>query len=218
VLTLLKRAFGLVTLLTGATLLIFGLGQMALVPDEPFQVWPLIGGLAWGAVSWHFGRKWLFNWMDLRVIGVEPDHPTMLAAARQARSTLDALWYLLAQNRYECYVKFPLETKPGVREHIWALVHAREGDEVAVSLANEPVDEPATSGDRRLVPIRDLEDWQVVVSPTEVRGGYSTQALAAVAVERGYSLSPKDRGRLGAYVDVWKPAAEVDARSPSPDA
>jgi len=62
-LILVKRAFGLVTLLTGGTLLVFALGQKFFLPDHPFKVGPLIGGLVWGSVSWRFGRKWLFNWM-----------------------------------------------------------------------------------------------------------------------------------------------------------
>jgi Uncharacterized protein conserved in bacteria (DUF2314) len=144
----------------------------------------------------------LFNWIDLDVIAVEPHDPVIEAAAQQARATLSVFWNYLEQHRYECYVKFPMETKEGKTEHIWAVVHAREGDKVVVSLANRPIDAPSTDDERRLVAIGTIEDWQVAVSPTELRGGYSVAALATLAKKRGYSVSPKDRRILSALLDV----------------
>lgn len=204
--TLIKRAFGLVTLTTGAALLLFALGQKVLVPDERFHWGPLVGGVVWGLISWHYGRKWLFNWIDMDVMGIDPGDPVIEAAVQRARSTLGVFWHYLDQHLHECYIKFPMETKEGVPEHIWAVVHARENDKVVVSLANAPVDEPSVSEGRRLVAVRDIEDWQVVVSPTEIRGGYTIGALATLAKQRGYSIAPKDRQSLAMFVDIWEPS------------
>jgi hypothetical protein len=200
VIQLLKRVFGVITLATGAMLLIVGVGQKALLPHQPFQWGPLMGGVIWAAISWRFGRKWVFNWIDLDVIAVDPGDPAIEAAAQRARGTLSVFWNYLEQHRYECYIKFPMETTEVKREHIWAVVHAREGDKVVVCLANRPVDAPSTGEERRLVAIG--VDWQVVVSPTEIRGGYSVEALAGVAKKRGYSISPRGRKMLKAFVDV----------------
>src|SRR5262249_27799341 len=161
--------------------------QKALLPHQPFQWGPLIGSVIWAAISWRFGRKWAFNWIDLDVIAVDPGDPAIEAAVQHARGTLSVFWNYLEQHRYDCYIKFPMETREGKPEHIWAVVHAREGDKVVVSLANRPVDTPATGDERRLVNIGIIEDWQVVVSPTEIRGGYSIAALAGLAKKRGYS-------------------------------
>ena len=202
--TLIKRVFGLITLATGATLLVFALGQKVIAPNRPFQWRPLFGGIVWGAISWKYGRKWLFNWITLDVMPVDPGDPAIALATQRARGTLNTLWGYLDQHRYQCYIKFPMQTKDGTFEHIWSIVHAREGDQLVVSLANEPVDEPNAPDARRTVSVSEIEDWQVMVSPTEVRGGYSIGALAEIAQARGYSISPSDRKMLAAFVDVWK--------------
>ena len=136
------------------------------------------------------------------MISIDPGDPAIEAAGQQARGTLHVFWSYFDQHRYECYIKFPMETTEARAEHIWALVHAREEDKIVVSLANRPVDTPSADDERRLVPIGTIEDWQVVVSPTEIRGGYSVAALVALAKKRGYSISPKDRRMLSAFLDV----------------
>ena len=42
---LLKRTFGVITLATGAMLLVAAVGQKAFLPQTPFQWGPLIGGV-----------------------------------------------------------------------------------------------------------------------------------------------------------------------------
>jgi hypothetical protein len=85
--TLLKRAFGLVTLLVGLTLLVFGLGQPWLNPRRPFQIGPLVGGLFWGFLGFTYGRKWLFNLIDMNVIRVDPQDPVIQEATRRAQAS-----------------------------------------------------------------------------------------------------------------------------------
>ena len=199
--TLLKRAFGLVTILVGLTMLLFGVGQTWLAPGKPFQFGPLVGGLLWGFLGLTFGRKWLFNTIDMSVIAVDPADPEVLEATRRAQASLPTLWEHLGQNRLECFVKFPLQTGDGL-EHIWGIVHARLDDKVVVSLANEALGPLEGASDRQMVPIKDIEDWQVLVSPNEIRGGYSVGALARIARNRGYSLSRSDRKKLEVFVDA----------------
>lgn len=199
--TLVKRAFGLVTILVGLAMLISGVGQTWLAPGKPFRFGPLVGGLLWGFIGLTFGRKWLFNTIDMSVIAIDPADPEVLEATRRAQESLPTLWEYLGQNRLECFVKFPLQTGEGP-EHIWGIVHSRLGDTVVVSLANEALGPVERAGERQTVPIKDIEDWQVIVSPTEIRGGYSVGALAKVAKNRGYNLSRSDQKKLEAFVDA----------------
>ncbi len=199
---LVKRAFGLITFLLGAALALIAVGHGLIRPDEPFELGVFIGGLFWGLVFLYFGRKWLFNQIDLDVIPVEPESPELADARRRALSSIGVLWHYLDENRHECFVKFPMETKSGSIEHIWGVVHSRQGDKVVVSLANEPVEAPSGEADRRTVAIRDIEDWQVFVSESEIRGGYSVGALARIAKSRGYGLSRSNRKHLEKFVDL----------------
>ena len=206
---LLKQLLGLVAILVGVALLGAALGQKWLRPEEPFAWGPLLGGLLWGSVSIYYGRRWLFDLISLDVLPVEPGDPEVEAAKARAQASLERLWESLAENRYECFVKIPMQVEAGGVEHIWAVLHAREGDGVVVSLANDPVDTPKDPSQRRVVPIRDLEDWQVMVSEDEIRGGYSIGALARIARSRGHRISGADRRRLEAFVDLDLDAPSV---------
>jgi hypothetical protein len=188
-------------LLVGLTLLVFGLGQPWLTPGRPFQIGPLVGGLFWGFLGFTYGRKWLFNLIDMSVIPVDPQDPVILEATRRAQASLPILWDHLGQNRLECFIKFPIQTRGGL-EHTWGIVHSRVEDQAVVSLANESVERMENPTDHLMVQVKDIEDWQVVVSPTEIRGGYSVGALAMIAKARGYSLSRADRKKLEAFVDA----------------
>ena len=198
----LKRAFGFIAMVLGIGVLVMGIGQPWLAPEKPFRVGPLIGALVFGGAFLSFGRKWLFNLIALDVLPVEPGDPEIAEATRRAQATLPTFWNYLAQSRYECFVKFPMQTKEGRAEHIWGVVHSRNNGDVVVSLANDPVERPQESADRRVVSVNDIEDWQVVVSESEIRGGYSIGAMERIAKARGYRISRSDRKRLRAFVDV----------------
>ena len=43
---------------------------------------------------------------------------------------------------------------------------------------------------------------QVMVSATEIHGGYSVGAIAEIAQNEGYRISGSDRRMLGAFVDL----------------
>jgi uncharacterized protein YegJ (DUF2314 family) len=197
----LKQAFGLVAIVVGAGLLIAGVGEHWVFPGKPFRIGPLIGGLVVGATFVSFGRKWLFNLIGPDVLAVEPGNPEIAEASRCAQATLSTFWSYLAQNRYECFVKFPMQNTDGVPEHIWAVVHSRGSGSVVVSLANEPVDQPRDAAPRRVISENDIEDWQVVISDTEIRGGYSIAALERIARAQGYQISRSDKKRLRVFVD-----------------
>lgn len=199
--TRLKQALGLVAIVVGVGLLVTGVAQHWLSPSKPFRMGPLIGGLVLGSVFINIGQRWLFNLIALDVLPVEPSHPEIAEASRRAQATLSTFWNYLAQNRHECFVKFPMQTTDGQAEHIWAVVHSRANGSVVVSLANIPVDQPRDASDRRVISVNDIEDWQVVVSDTEIRGGYSITALERIARSRGYRLSRADQKRLRVFVD-----------------
>jgi hypothetical protein len=199
--TMLKREMGAVAILVGAGLLVAGLGQRWLFPGKPVLLGPLLGALVTGSVLLTYGRRWLLNMISLDVFAADADDAEIRDAKQRAQGTLGQLWHHLERKQHECYVKFPLEVKSGSMEHIWALVHSREPQGVLVSLANQPVEEPSRATRRFVVDAAQIEDWQVVVSESEIRGGYSVAALARLARRQGYSISRTDRKRLAAFVD-----------------
>jgi uncharacterized protein YegJ (DUF2314 family) len=199
--TRLRQAFGLVAMVAGTRLLITGVLQQWLHPSKPLRVGSLIIGLVLGPMLIRFGWRWLSNLIALDVLSVEPDDPEIAAASRRARATLSTFWDYLGQNRYECFVKFPMKTTSSEAEHIWAVVHSRTNGSVVVSLANNPIDRPKDASDRRVVSVNDIEDWHVVVSDAESRGGFSITALERIAKSRGHRLSRADQKRLRAFVD-----------------
>jgi uncharacterized protein YegJ (DUF2314 family) len=198
---MLKQVFGLVAILVGAGLMVAGVGQHWLSPGKAFHIRPLIGGLVLGSMFLSFGRRWLFNLIALDVMPVEEGNPEIARASQRAQANLSTFWNYLAQNRYECFVKFPMQTTDGQVEHIWAVVHSRADGSVVVSLANNPVDQPRDASDRRVISVNDIEDWQVVISDSETRGGYSIGALERIARSQGYRLSRADKKRLRVFVD-----------------
>lgn len=199
--TLAKRTFGLITIVVGLAALVFGVGQTWLNPEVPFQVGPFFGGLLWGWLGFTYGLKWLLNRIDMDVFPVAQGSPEIQDAVGQAQATLGTLWYHLGQNRHECFIKFAIETRGG-KEHIWGIVHSRVEDQVVVSPMRRAAPPLTNHGERFMVPVGDIEDWQVPVSPTEIRGGYSVAALAKVARAHGYTFSKADRRKLGAFVDA----------------
>jgi uncharacterized protein YegJ (DUF2314 family) len=199
---LLKRGFGLVAILVGLGLVAAGVGQRWIRPDGRVQIGPLIGGVILGGTFVTFGRRWMLNLVSLDVLPVEPGSPEVAEATRRAQSELPRFWDYLEQNRYECYIKFAMQTSSGAVEHIWAVVHARCDNGVVVSLANQAVERPRAEAARRVVPVNEIEDWQVVISESEIRGGYSVHALRKIALSRGYGISFADRRRLRAFVDL----------------
>ena len=200
--TWLKQGFGLVAILVGAGLLVAGVGQHWLDPGKPFRIGPLIRGLVLGGLFLSFGRKWLFNLIALDVCPVDPGNPEIADATRRAQATLPRLWDYLAENHYECFIKFPMRTEAGQLEHIWGVAHSRTEAGVVVSLANDPVDAPEDAAQRRVIPTKDIEDWQVMISESEIRGGYSVGALGRIAKSKGYRFSRADQKRLRAFVDA----------------
>ncbi len=200
--SVLKRIFGLLAVLTGLAMLIFGVGHPFLDESGGFKLRFLVVGVLFGGAFLSFGKRWLLNEVDLQLIGVDPDDPILTAATSRARATLKRFWTYLAEGRHECFVKFPLSTRSGEIEHIWGVVHSREGEQLIVSLANDPVDEPVSDDSRKTVPVSEIEDWQVFVSDDEIRGGYSILAIAEIARQRGLRLSSKSRRAMRAFVDL----------------
>src|SRR5262245_4488532 len=108
---LVKQAFGLLAIIIGAGIIAGGIGQKWIAPGKRFRVGPLIGALVGGATFLKFGRKWLFNLIALDVLPVEPGDPDIAEATRRAQASLARFWDYLAQNRYECFIKFAMQTE-----------------------------------------------------------------------------------------------------------
>lgn len=196
-----KRVLGVLAILVGLMILTGAIGQKWIQGNQRFKVGQLVVGVIAGTVFLRQGWAWLRNIVRLDVMPVDTGDPLVAEAQQRAQASIETLWRHLAESRHDCFVKFPLRAESGHVEHIWGVVHRREGDGVVVSLVNQPVEIPAEGRDRRVVALRDIEDWQVMISDQEIRGGYSIAAMAQIVRSRGQNFSRADRRRLATFVD-----------------
>jgi uncharacterized protein YegJ (DUF2314 family) len=76
-----------------------------------------------------------------RVINTTADDAAMNAAIAQARATLPRFWAEFDRKRpgtSDHAVKLAITGQDGFKEHIWAYILRREGDQVVAELANVP--------------------------------------------------------------------------------
>lgn len=205
---MIKRLFGILGIVAGLAVL-GGAGIAVHGGGLGVAAWI---GVAFG--SWlglglvRVGLAWLLNIIDLDVYGVDPLNPYLAASTQRARSELHRFLQYLGEGKYHCFVKAPLRGAGGDIEHIWAVVHSHDGSGFRVSLANDPIEAPEAMDDRFRVSEGDVEDWQVVISEDEIRGGFSVGAIAQIVREDGYRLSRASRRMLERFVDLSVPGPE----------
>src|SRR6266516_4145389 len=141
----LKRILGLVALLMGASLVVwFVYNQFWPTPEyrkefrSPFQLIIPIVFLIYG-----------WRWLRYEGKGIDDtpgtvNYPELVESVAQAKSTLSYFVAQVEKNIDGAYIKFPLTTAQGLKEHIWAYVHSYHDGKFSVSLANKPID-PAGS-------------------------------------------------------------------------
>lgn len=139
-------------------------------------------------ILWRLGRKWFRNELDLNLVALPSDDPLVLESIRRARAHLEEVRSQLHADRLEIHLKFGLTTLQGEVEHIWCIAHhLDEGDNVTLSLANEPAGNLGIEG-RFVRPLGGYEDFFIGRKDDLALGGYSLVALARSARTRGYAI------------------------------
>lgn len=171
---LLSRGLGAVYCAIGAALLLW-------------MAWAIYDSRQWGYLGAGFlgltllGTGWsrLFpNAYD--PIQIDNANPIMRSAIERSRRELHRFKSGLDDNRKQPFVKFPLTSPTGETEHIWGIVHSLKGQDLIVSLANDPVENQGELNPRQTVRLNEIEDWILISSSGETEGGYSMGAMAQI--------------------------------------
>ena len=174
---------------------------------------PILGadvgaGVAAASMYIGFPALMLHLWKQLPPIyalPVDPDDPEMIACIRRSRSHIRRFKKGLADGAKQALVKYPIRTKNDGTEHVWGVAHSIDGQEVVVSLVNEPVD-PIRDGEmeepRSKVPLREIEDWMLIDKEGRCEGGYTHLALLKI-YRRRHGRIPKTYLRdMEFFVDI----------------
>lgn len=115
---------------------------------------------------------------------ISPEDPLWRAAIARARATVVTMRQLHDEGRV-VWVKFPLGDAAAEREHVWGLLLALEADSLRCTLETPPASVPAPQPSELVVPLRELEDWQVLLDDGAIRGGFTTYAQVQIADRDG---------------------------------
>lgn len=127
--------------------------------------------------------------------------PRWTEAVARARSTLPEMRVLYETWASEMYVKYPVNTTAGTIEHVWGRLLSLSADEMIVSLETRPTHAPVSS-EPFVVPVSDLEDWQLVLPDERIRGGFTTRAQIEIAQATGTSIPSQLAELEGRFVDA----------------
>lgn len=134
------------------------------------------------------------------VIPVAPGDRLMKDAGTRARATLDALRPHIGSPR-QVGVKFPLRRDDGGATFVWGTPEAMDAGTVTVRLVAPPVDAAVPDGPM-VVPLADVEDWQVFLDDGRILGGYGTRAQMAIARRYGHAIPRAMRAQEPRFVDA----------------
>jgi len=149
-----------------------------------------------------------WKWLRDQGKGIEQVTPPDLKCAEldeakeKARATMPFALDQAEKNVDGLYVKFPLQTREGLTEHIWGYVHFLKDQRFNVTLANDPVAGEESEPGRRDVPADEVEDWQIMHRDGTIKGAYSLIALFKNYENRGHKLTPRMKKQKALLLDA----------------
>ncbi len=189
----------------GAVMIGLGLFLFYDVLSSMFSEWrwgyllSLLAGVALGL----FGLARLFPGQPPLAIG--NDEPLMDAAMERAQRELGRFKQGVAEGRKEALIKYAIKTGYGENEHVWAIAHAFDGDDVVTSLASQPVGQYDDKVERKRIPEKDIEDWILINDDESLEGGFTQIAMAKIYKrDKGYVPYAIKQG-LSNFVDLDDP-------------
>lgn len=194
---MLGRAFGAFLVLAGLALVVLGIWFA-----WQDRRWSYLGGSVLGAVFFLHGLSRLFPGQP-PPLPIETGDPIMAAAMDRARREFRRFASGLAEGKREALVKYAMKTGYGENEHVWAIAHAIDGDEVVTSLASEPVGTDADVGpERKRIRVAEIEDWLLLDADGRMEGGFTQIAMAKIYKrDKGYVPYAIRKG-LPEFVDL----------------
>lgn len=196
----LSRAFGGLLIVFGLALIVGGL-WLAIEDSR----WKPIGASVFGLFVVSFGLGRLFPGQP-PPLPIETDDPLMAAAFERARREFPRFEKGVAEGRREALVKYAMKTGYGENEHVWAVAHSIDGNDVVTSLVTETVGEAPVGNERRRVSRNEVEDWVLVNESGRTEGGFTQIAMAKIYKrEKGY-VPWSIRKSLSDFADLDDPS------------
>jgi uncharacterized protein YegJ (DUF2314 family) len=198
-----RRILGCIALAMGAALVAwFVYNQIHPTPEfqrsfrNPIQ---LVVPLVFLIVGW--------RWLRYQGPGIEETPPDLICpeldeSVKQAQQTLQRFVQQVEKNVDGAFIKFPMKTKQGLTEHIWAYVHSYRDGIFNVSLVNKPIDPKEPAEGRRDVVVEQVEDWQIMQPDGCIQGAFSLIALFRYRENQGKKLSPKMKKQKAQLIDA----------------
>jgi hypothetical protein len=132
-----------------------------------------------------------------RGVPIAPDDPLWVAAVERARASIPEMLEHHHNGR-EVWVKYPIQTSSGSKEHVWGRISAVRGDTLACTLETPPASSGAPAASATTdVRSADIEDWQVELEDRRIRGGHTTKAQAEIARRDGHPVPPHVQEMIG---------------------
>jgi uncharacterized protein YegJ (DUF2314 family) len=150
--------------------------------------------VAWMLLAWLRSRR-----VALATTPISAEDPLMLEAFRKARASIDVL-RAHAGGAQQAGVKFPVRNAAQEIEHVWGELESVE-EEHLVARVVTPLIEGPTPTEPMVVPLAELEDWQMFLDDGSIRGGFTTQAQIAIARREGHPIPKNVLTQEGRFVD-----------------
>tara|TARA_R110000868_G_scaffold410573_1_gene699123 strand:+ start:101 stop:508 length:408 start_codon:yes stop_codon:yes gene_type:complete len=115
---------------------------------------------------------------------VDKDDPTMIAAIKNAKNSLDEFKKSLNQYPKEGHVKVPFSTSSGETEFLWGDVTKLINNDLDVFLTTPPVTHEGKMDRNVKYDLNDIVDWTVTVPKEKIKGGFTMKAMFKIYEEK----------------------------------
>lgn len=154
----------------------------------------LIGGFAWYAANLKYQKD------TAHLQFVDPNNELWTQAKTQATATIDTMVALYPQYSAHTFVKFNHAGPSGFKEDIWAKVTTMGPGYVSVVIEEQYLTENQTENQKEL-PLGQVIDWMVELPNGNIRGGYTTQALLQLQLQKGNAPTDSINADLDKFDD-----------------
>ena len=144
----------------------------------------------------------IFTWWRRRhVLWIDPRHPLMLEARRQAQETLDVLRALQRLPGSTALVMFRFDFDEEVSERLWGELQAAGPDDFTADIVTPPRFYRGAFERTVTLPRERLIDWQVKLADGTLRGGFTHRVEIRLRRQAGKSIPPVLAEMGGRFVD-----------------